>query len=102
MLASKAIRDKIPQIIRNSGKSCTIKTLSDQEFLVAMEAKLGEELQEYLVSKSSEELADLIEVIHRIAQLKGTSVAELDKIRKEKAKKRGKFEKNLFLIDIKK
>ena len=100
--SGKAIRDKIPQIIKNSGTSCTIKTLSDAQFLKALEVKLGEELQEYLASKSSEELADLIEVIHRIAQLNGTSIAKLEKIRKDKARKRGAFKKNLFLIDFKK
>jgi len=98
----KAVRDKIPGIIRKSGVKCRVKTLSDAQFLKALEVKLGEELQEYLASKSSEELADLIEVIHRIAQLNGTSVAKLEKIRKDKARKRGAFKKNLFLIDFKK
>jgi len=96
---NKAIRDSIPEIIKNSGKSCNVKTLSDSEFLKEMESKLSEELQEYFDSKSVEELADVIEVIHRIAELRGTSVDDLEKIRIEKASTNGKFQKNLFLID---
>jgi predicted house-cleaning noncanonical NTP pyrophosphatase (MazG superfamily) len=96
----KAIRDNIPEIIKKSGKSSNAKSLSNSKFLEELEKKLSEELQEYQNSKSIEELADLIEVIHRISELRGTSVEELEKIRLAKAKKNGIFEKNLFLIDI--
>jgi predicted house-cleaning noncanonical NTP pyrophosphatase (MazG superfamily) len=44
-------------------------------------------------------LADILEVIYRIAQLKGVSKEELEKIRVKKLQDRGGFEKNLFLID---
>ncbi len=99
IIYNKAIRDKIPEIIEQSGKSCKIKTLSDEEFLTELDKKLDEELQEYKESKSVEELADIIEVIERIVKLRGTTLEDLDKIKSEKAKKRGKFEKNLFLIE---
>ena len=96
---NKAIRDKIPEIIRESGSKCNIKTLSDKEFLEKMEKKLDEEVAEYHQSKSVEEIADIIEVLERVAALRGTSVEELMRIKEEKAQKRGKFEKNLFLVD---
>ena len=66
----KAIRDKIPDIIKKSGNSCNVKKLPDDEFLPELEKKLREEVEEYLESKSVEELADAIEVIYRIAELK--------------------------------
>ena len=50
-------------------------------------------------STSVEELADAIEVIYRIAELKGTSKEKLEMLREEKASKRGKFNENLFLVD---
>ena len=96
---NKAIRDKIPEIIKESGSKCNIKTLSDKEFLEKMEKKLDEEIAEYHQSKSVEEIADIIEVLERVAALKGTSVKELIRIKEEKAQKRGKFEKNLLLVD---
>jgi len=95
----KAIRDKIPEIIKKSGNSCNIKKLSNRKFLAELEKKLKEETSEYTKSKSVEELADIIEVILAIAKLKGTSQAKLEKIRLQKLKERGGFEKNLFLID---
>ena len=98
----KAIRDKIPEIIKKDGYSYNVKTLSDEEFLVEIEKKLSEEVTEYQSDKNPEELADIIEVIYRIAKLKGISKEELEKIRIKKVEKRGAFEKNLFLIDTSK
>ena len=89
---NKAIRDKIPEIIKESGKNCNVKKLTDSEFLVQLEKKLVEELSEYQESKKVEELADILEVIYRISELKGITSDELDCIKNEKAKKRGKFE----------
>lgn len=99
---NKAIRDKIPEIIKESGFKCAVKELSDDEFLTRLEEKLIEELEEYDESKSVEELADILEVVYRIADLKGTPKDLLDEIRQKKFKERGGFEKNLFLIDTEK
>ena len=99
---NKAIRDKIPEIIKASGNNCKIRKLTDNEFLIEMEKKLNEEVNEYTESKDAEELADLLEVIYRISELRGVSSDELDEIRKDKAEKRGKFDSNLFLIDSEK
>ena len=99
---NKAIRDKIPEIIAESGKKFNLKQLDDESFLAEIEKKLIEEVNEYTESKDVEELADLLEVIYRISELRGVNSDELDKIRKEKAKERGKFDSNLFLIDAEK
>ena len=64
-----------------------MEKLDDSEFLAELEKKLVEEL------------ADILEVIYRISELRGTNYDTLDKIRQDKAEKRGGFEKNLFLID---
>ncbi len=95
----KAIRDNIPEIIEKDGSSCNVKKLPDAEFLVEMEKKLSEEVTEYQNDKNPEELADILEVIYKIAKLKGISSEELEKIRTDKIEKRGVFENNLFLID---
>lgn len=97
---NKAVRDKIPEIIKSSGRNCKTKRLSDSEFLVKLEEKLAEELQEYMESKSVEELADIIEVIYRIAELGGTTKEQLEKTRLSKSQQRGGFKDNLLLIDI--
>ena len=96
---NKAIRDKIPEIIKQSGHKCNSKILSDESFLEKLEEKLSEEVLEYQKSKSLEELTDILEVIFRIAELKGITKEKLDQIRVEKKEKRGGFDENLFLID---
>ena len=102
MQYDKAIRDKIPEIIQKDGHSCNVETLSDEEFLEHLEKKLSEEVAEYQNDKNPEELADILEVIYRIAQLEGVSKEELEKIRIKKSEERGGFEKNLFLMDTSK
>jgi len=99
---NKVVRDKIPEIIAESGKKSNIKQLDDTSFLAELEKKLIEEVNEYSESKDVEELADLLEVIYRISELRGVNSDKLDKIRKDKTEKRGKFDSNLFLIDAEK
>ena len=83
---NKAIRDKIPEIIADSGKKYNLKQLDDEPFLAELEKKLTEEVNEYSESKDVEELADLLEVIYRISELRGVSSDELDKIGKTRQK----------------
>ena len=97
--SSKVIRDRIPEIIRLSGRKCVVNELSDFSFLPELEKKLKEELKEYLESKKLEELADLLEIIYRMAELRGSSKDDLDALRLRKKEEKGGFEKNLFLFD---
>jgi len=97
--SSKVIRDRIPEIIRLSGRKCVVNELSDFSFLPELEKKLKEELKEYLESKKLEELADLLEIIYRIAELRGSSKDDLDALRLRKKEEKGGFEKNMFLPD---
>lgn len=94
----KAVRDSIPQIIQEAGKRYEYTRLQDEEFLPHMEQKLQEELHEYYHTKEVEELADLLEVIYRIASLKGISAEKLDRMRMNKKNTKGGFEMNYFLL----
>ena len=96
----KLVRDKIPEIIEGAGKKCSCRILSDGEYLAMLDAKLNEELAEYQESKSMEEIADLLEVIHAVIKARGSSLAEVEKIRMEKALKRGGFEKKILLESV--
>ena len=94
---NKLVRDNIPQIIEQSGKTCKTRVLSDAEYVVQLNAKLNEELAEYLQSGEVEELADIVEVVRALVAVKGVSCAEFDEIRAEKAQKNGAFDKKLLL-----
>ncbi len=97
---NKLVRDKIPEIIRSDGKQCTTEILSDDEFLKMVDAKLDEELAEYHKDKNIEELADLLEVVYAAAMARGYSVEELEKVRADKALKRGAFADKIFLKEV--
>ena len=95
---NKAVRDHIPTIIRAQGKACQAEQVSDAAFLTYMEAKLSEELAEYQESPCVEELADLLEVIYRVAELRGVSREELEEVRRKKREDRGGFAENWVLV----
>ena len=97
---NKLVRDRIPEIIEASGKTCSVETLDDGDYLRALDAKLDEELAEYHRDQNIEELADLLEVIRAAAIARGHTVEELERVRAEKAAKRGGFEKKLFLREV--
>ena len=61
---------------------------------------MNEELAEYQESKSLEELADLLEVIHAVVKARGWTLKELERVRKDKAAKRGGFEKKILLKEV--
>ncbi len=96
----KLVRDRIPEIIEKSGKTCITSELSAPEYVEMLDEKLNEELAEYQESKSPEELADLLEVIRAVAVARGSSIEEIENIRIEKAAKRGGFEKRLLLLEV--
>ena len=97
---NKLIRDSIPGIIEKSGKEAIVKKLTDEEYIKALNLKLGEELEEYIESGEVEELADIVEVIYGILDYKGVSIEEFENIRQNKADKRGAFKERLMLLEV--
>jgi len=96
----KLVRDKIPEIIASTGKACKFRTLAENEYLPLLHEKLQEELNEYLQSGELEELADLLEVIQAVCVARGSSIDEVESLRRQKAEKRGGFEKKLLLTEV--
>ena len=100
IIYDKLVRDKIPEIIEKSGKRCEIEILSDEKYLEMIDKKLDEELAEYHKDKNIEELADLLEVIYAATKARGYSIEDLEKVRIEKAEKRGVFDKKILLKKV--
>lgn len=94
---NKLVRDKIPAIIKANGKKLKIRVLSDEEHLEALLKKLSEELEELKEDHSVEELADVQEIVHALADAIGSSKEELEKVRSQKAAERGAFQEKIFL-----
>ncbi|QDI92088.1 phosphoribosyl-ATP pyrophosphohydrolase [Salicibibacter halophilus] len=100
----KLVRDKIPEIIENQGKKVKIRTLDKKAYHQELRTKLQEEIKEYLnadsSSQSMEELADVLEVIHHLAESHDASFEDVEKVRKEKAEERGGFKERIWLEEV--
>jgi predicted house-cleaning noncanonical NTP pyrophosphatase (MazG superfamily) len=88
----KLVRDKIPELFNLKN----IHIADENEYNRELINKLQEEVDEFKQSGEIEELADIMEVIHAIFESKKTPINKLEDIRKEKAEKRGKFEKKII------
>lgn len=101
---NKLVRDRIPEIIHESGKESKTKILDDKSYKLELKKKLREELEEYENATSNdealEELADLLELMHALAKTHDVNIDEVERIRKEKAEKRGGFDEKIFLIEV--
>ena len=97
---NKLVRDRIPEIIEASGNTCVTEILSDEDYLKMLDAKLDEELAEYHADQNIEELADLMEVIRACAVARGYTIEELERVRSDKAAKRGGFEEKILLKEV--
>ena len=100
MKYNKLVRDRIPEIIEASGKSCVTEILSDKAYLRLVDAKLDEELAEYHSDQNIEELADLLEAIYAAAMARGYTLEQLESVRAAKAEKRGAFANKILLKEV--
>lgn len=93
----KLVRDRIPEIIQERGDKAITHEATLEEYKQSLHAKLVEEMDEYLKSEATEELADLLEVIHALTALHGTPREQLQLIQTKKREDRGGFEKKIIL-----
>ncbi len=101
---NKLVRDRIPEIIAQTGKNYSSRILDQSEYVKELKKKSLEELEEYMNANNNdealEELADLLEVIHALAETHGASIEKVEELRKQKAKKRGSFIEKIYLIEV--
>ena len=89
---NKLVRDRIPEVIESKGKKFSTKILNSEEYITELKKKIYEELEEYLHAENNEdvgeELADILETIHAIAEYHGYPIDKVEEVRKIKAEKR--------------
>ena len=103
MSYNKLVRDKIPEIIKSKGENPITRILNDEEYKLELEKKLLEEYNEVLESSGPnriEELGDMLEVISSLAKLEGESLDKVIEVSYQKSKKRGGFDKKIYLIGV--
>lgn len=98
---NKLVRDKIPEEINKNGdRKANYRILENEEYLKELDKKLFEEAHEFIEEHSFKELADLIEVVSAIMKANNISLEDVEKARKIKSEKKGKFENRIYLIDV--
>ena len=94
MIRKKLLRDKIPDLFKNTS-NVVYRVAEEDEYQDLLKNKLVEEVNEFLEDNNSEELADILEVIHALCELLGITFEELEQIRLNKQQERGGFSKRI-------
>ncbi|WP_028855973.1 nucleoside triphosphate pyrophosphohydrolase [Psychrilyobacter atlanticus] len=97
---NKLVRDRIPEIIKENGKKSHCHTADDKEYLVALKAKINEEVEEFYETPCIEEMADILEVLRALGDYYGFSEDEIERARLEKNRKRGAFKNRIILEKV--
>ena len=99
-LYNKLVRDDVPQIIKESGRKCKTRNLSDDEYQEALLNKIIEEVEEFRVSGAEEELADIYEVMDNLIEFLGYEPMHIDYLKMKKKESRGTFKERIFLEEV--
>ncbi|MDR9404758.1 MAG: nucleoside triphosphate pyrophosphohydrolase [Halothece sp. Uz-M2-17] len=97
----KLVRDRIPEIIEQSGNQCETTILSDEEYQKALRDKLIEEATEVATASSEEmvkELADLYEVIDTLIATTGLDEETIRLQQQRRRDERGGFTQKIQLL----
>ncbi len=97
----KLVRDRIPEIIRQSGIECETAVLSETEYCQALRLKLIEEATEVAEADKDNlvaELADLYEVIDALMLSYGISGDRILNAQAKRRETRGGFTKKIMLL----
>lgn len=101
---NKLVRDKIPEIIEEDGKSCNLHIADKEEYEVALGKKLVEEANELASAEGKEdkirESADLLEVLLTIWREEDITLDEVLTEKEKKIESRGGFSKKIILEDV--
>ena len=95
----KLVRDRIPEIIESTGRSCGTRVVFGDEFYSYLDKKLDEEVSEFREAGNLEELADIMEVVYGLAEYLGYTEQELNVLRSKKRDERGGFSRGIVLTD---
>lgn len=97
----KLVRDKVPDLIEETGAKPIIHTANDEEYFQLLKVKFKEEVEEFINSNNVEDLADVIEVIDAIIKAEKFNRDQLESFRKYKVNVKGKFDKRIIIDKIK-
>ena len=99
-MKSKLVRDRIPELIRASGKSLIAHVADSTEYDMRLLEKMEEELLEFTENPSAEEAADIYEVFLAILENWNFDLGLVRALAEKKAAQNGKFKFGIVLDEI--
>ncbi len=75
---NKLVRDKIPQLIEESGRKHKSRVMSSQEYQDALLDKIIEEIEEFRLKENEEEIADVYEALECLVKFKEYEPMRID------------------------
>lgn len=97
MPTTKLIRDNIPEIMAAKGQEIKYHEATPEEFWSKLKEKFLQEATIFVTVENKEEIGDLLEAIEAMCAYKGWTVEEIQTMREQKAKEKGRFEKRFIL-----
>ena len=96
----KLVRDKIPQIIQASGKTCEWHHADTSEYVSRLHDKMQEELAEFKEDPCVEEAADMFEVFLALLRNWEIDISDVALRAQDKKISRGGFKNKIVLESI--
>jgi predicted house-cleaning noncanonical NTP pyrophosphatase (MazG superfamily) len=96
----KLVRDLIPQIIEENGKTCEYHIAKYDEYKARLYEKLREELDEFINTPCYEEAADIYEVLFSIFEIHEMSMVRVELAALDKRTERGGFKDRIILESV--
>lgn len=107
MKYNKLVRDNIPKIFEDEGKTCETRELELEEYAEKLMQVLDEEMGGFKAFFESEEdelavkkIADIVEVLYAVLDLIGVEQTSFEKIRLAQKQKYGGYEKRILLENV--
>jgi len=99
---NKLVWDNVPDLIREKGKECEVRTLEDDEFEIEILKKVEEEASALPETTSRQELideiADVVTCVEYIKSIKNITELELADALERHARRKGRFENKTYLV----
>lgn len=100
VFAGALVRDSVPKILKEEGRELRFRQVAESEYPAVLKRKLVEtsqRLEEAEWGVEQEEIADLLELLETLINLRGYDKETLRSIKEGKWRKRGGFEKGYLL-----
>lgn len=100
MTYNKLVRDNIPHLIEESGRTLKSRIMNEEEYREALIDKIIEEIEEFRAKENEEEIADIYEALDCLINLKNYEPMHIDYLQLIKREARGSYKDRILLEEV--